>query len=255
MERWKMGADIHLWVEKNTNGKWNITKGMDVADLEWYQSMLDENKEKGINSDYNYLSEEYLLERIEEAKKPVDEWLYNGRNYNLFAILADVRNGRGFAGVKTGEGYNPISMPKGVPDDASDTYQNQVEDWNGDGHSHSYFTLKELKVYDWDQTTVSYGVVSERYYKEIKETGESPTSYSGGISGKNIEVVNEEVMDGILSGTIERFEGIEYYVRMRWGVTYKEEAGLFYTDSIKALEELSESENQDDVRIVFFFDN
>lgn len=250
-----MGADIHLWVEKNTNGKWDTTKGMNVSDLNWYQSMLVENKGKGEASQYNHLSEEYLLERVEEAKKPVDDWLYSGRNYNLFAILANVRNGRGFAGIKIGEGYNPISMPKGVPSDASSTYQKEVEDWNGDGHSHSYFTLKELKEYDWNQATVLYGVVPEDYYKELKESGESPTSYAGGVSGKDIEVVSEEQMEIILSGLIERDESIKYYVRMQWGVTYKDVAQGFYEDSIKALEELSESKNQDDVRIVFFFDN
>ena len=44
---------------------------------------------------------------------------YGDRNYNLFAILANVRNGTAFAGCKTGEGFNPISNPKGVPSDAS----------------------------------------------------------------------------------------------------------------------------------------
>lgn len=36
------------------------------------------------------------------------------RHYQLFAMLAGVRNGTGFAGVKTGEPVKPISEPRGV---------------------------------------------------------------------------------------------------------------------------------------------
>lgn len=39
------------------------------------------------------------------------------RNYDLFAILANIRNGSGFAGVPTGEGFVPISEPRGIPQD------------------------------------------------------------------------------------------------------------------------------------------
>lgn len=256
-----MGADIHLWTEKKEDGKWNIVENIDIHDLSWYQEMLDENREKGETSRWKHMSEDYLLKSIEAAKKPREQWLYSGRNYNLFSILANVRNGRGFAGVKTGEGFNPISEPKGVPKDASTIYQEQVESWDCDGHSHSYLTLKELKEYDWNQTTTLYGVVSEDYYKELKETGEPPTSYSGGVSGRGIEVVSEDYMLNILISDELPYEGglrgknVEYYVRMKWNVKYKDTAQGFYEDSIKALEELSGSKDQDDVRIVFFFDN
>lgn len=66
--------------------------------------------------------------------------LYRGRNYHLFSILADVRS--------YGDG-TAISEPRGVPDDASDAYLYIVEQWKGDGHSHSYFTLTELLEHDW----------------------------------------------------------------------------------------------------------
>lgn len=41
----------------------------------------------------------------------------DGRNYDTFAMLANVRNGRGFAGVKTGDGFPFIAEPRGLPDD------------------------------------------------------------------------------------------------------------------------------------------
>lgn len=39
------------------------------------------------------------------------------RHYQLFAALAGVRNGYGFAGVPTGEWVKPISSPRGLPKD------------------------------------------------------------------------------------------------------------------------------------------
>ncbi len=39
------------------------------------------------------------------------------RHYQLFAVLAGVRNGYGFAGVPTGERVKPISSPRGLPKD------------------------------------------------------------------------------------------------------------------------------------------
>lgn len=38
-----------------------------------------------------------------------------GRNYNLFGFLADVRNGTGLAGVKTGEPVEPLFPLRGLP--------------------------------------------------------------------------------------------------------------------------------------------
>src|SRR5438105_2721170 len=39
------------------------------------------------------------------------------RHYQLFAVLAGVRNGRGFAGVPYGEAVRPIRQPRGLPAD------------------------------------------------------------------------------------------------------------------------------------------
>lgn len=52
------------------------------------------------------------------------------RNYAFFARLAGVR------------GTGPV--PHGLPDDASDLTLALSEDWEGDGHSHSWLPLKEF---------------------------------------------------------------------------------------------------------------
>lgn len=124
-----MGCDIHFYVEKKQpDGTWKIHG-------EFTREVEDE---------HTWLSQD---------GRP----LYSGRSYNLFAILADVRNGRGFAGIKTGDGFNPISEPRGVPDDASPEYKEIVEQWDGDGHSHSHHTLRQLLDYDWTQCTTCQG--------------------------------------------------------------------------------------------------
>jgi hypothetical protein len=61
---------------------------------------------------------------------------YEGRDYEFFALLADVRN---HANIK------PISEPRGWPDDLSNGLKDIKEYWEFDGHSASYFTLSELK--------------------------------------------------------------------------------------------------------------
>lgn len=154
-----MGCDIHLYVEKKIDGQW-------ISQDKW-------------TKDDDSISVSY------------GDRFYGDRNYDLFAILADVRNGYGFAGIETGEGFNPISKPKGVPGDASQQYLKVVEQWDCDGHSHSYFTLRELLNYDWTQVTKLQGFVNLEQF--IKFMGKSefsdspgPESYCGGVDGRLI---------------------------------------------------------------------
>jgi hypothetical protein len=43
-----------------------------------------------------------------------------------------------------------------VPKDASSGYLYEVNNWDSDGHSHSYFTLKELLDVDWNNYDTEY---------------------------------------------------------------------------------------------------
>lgn len=211
---------------------------------------------------------------------------WDGRNYDLFAILADVRNGRGFAGVKTGEGFEPIADPRGVPEDAHPETAEFMDSYGCDGHSHSWYTLAQLRAYDWDgQSTERCGVVSAEVYERLKATGETPGSWSGGISGAGITTFSEEgyeqwkaegrpnpgtesmnaalrredrnAPDGV--GVIERPVhpgAVRPYVRMYWPVTYREAAGERWFRTLDELAALvPEGGSDEDVRVVFFFDN
>ena len=67
--------------------------------------------------------------------------IYHGRHYYLFGILAGVRH----------DIVEPISEPKGLPDDLSPEVAANARWWDIDGHSHSYFTLEELQAVDWNK--------------------------------------------------------------------------------------------------------
>lgn len=58
------------------------------------------------------------------------------RDYFLFALLADVRN--------YDRDVTPISSPRGFPDDASVVTKIDRDNWDADGHSHSYILSSEM---------------------------------------------------------------------------------------------------------------
>lgn len=102
-----MGCDIHLYKEKNVNGKWL------TAD-EW------ETEDYG---DGDVWTDVPWEER------------FTGRNYNLFGLLSK--------GVRRHIDFG--FEPRGIPLDASDEVREKIESYGCDGHSHSYLYLHELK--------------------------------------------------------------------------------------------------------------
>ena len=117
---------------------------------------------------------------------------YDGRNYALFAILANVRNGYGFAGCDTGNGFVPISTPRGLPDNVD----NEILEYSW-GHSHSWLLLSEILAHNWEQRTKLRGFVQSPGYQEFKENGH-PTYYCGGFGGVKTRLVSNKEMDEIL---------------------------------------------------------
>lgn len=222
-----MGCDIHCYAEKKVNGKWEKISG--IFKYRYY------NPERPTTVD-----EDGYVNNSE-----FDDHPYSGRNYDLFGILADVRNGRGFAGVKTGEGFNPIAQPKGLPEDVSIEVQKESDRWDGDGHSHSYFTIKELLEFNWNQLSMKQGWVDKKEYQSYLENG-VPDSWCGGVIGPNVlHVPNSDILT-------EDLPSVKKYTSVQWGTTYRATVGETFFESIKKLQEFGADE---DVRIVFWFDN
>ena len=113
-----MGCDIHVYTEK-------------------YISHI-KGEERWVNIDYWQYNPWYKEEDNDGERMLEHIPFYRGRDYELFGILADVRHGA--------EG-GPISQPKGLPQDVSNITKKESDNWGSDGHSHSYFTLCELKDY------------------------------------------------------------------------------------------------------------
>lgn len=286
-----MGCDIHLYVEKfnGETNTWEPVKGPnsqianyrewaensrksgdletaarfeeEAKKIENFQALtealvkLEETYPKNERKENPDLEEEYQAElrsvhNYDGPTSPIN-FLYNGRNYDVFSILADVRNGYGFAGVKTGAGFNPISEPKGLPDNVSTLVYEASDAWGIDGHSHSYLTLRELLEYDWNQVTQHTGYVSKEYYKTFKEKGK-PDSWSAGVWGADVKFITNQEMDEILNGSSP--DTPQTYTHVVWDEPYYVSADNFYTKSIPMLKELSDGK-PDDIRIVFWFDN
>jgi len=114
-----MGCDMHCIIErKNKTGEWEVIKGYD-------RHLLFMRGRKN-DRDLGY---------YEENKKLIADWIYDGRNYELFATLANVRNDGNI---------RPMFPDRGVPEDASKETAEEVGDIGFDGHSHTYFTLHEF---------------------------------------------------------------------------------------------------------------
>lgn len=236
-----MGCDIHLYVEKRVAGKW-------VSADKWIKS---EDDPKRMRLSYK-------------------DAFYHDRNYDLFAILANVRNGHGFAGCKTGDGFNPIAEPRGLPEDVCELVRAESDAWDCDGHSHSYFTVAELMRYDWTQTVTKSGVVDAATFEKwrrMKEWVTEPENYSGGVGGPSVKHVTPVEMDKLVTKAMEDApqgqgnEGIvkhlhaklhDIYTRVEWDQPYSERVSYFLSGVLPKLWRLGLPDN---VRIVFWFDN
>jgi len=124
--------------------------------------------------------------------------LYFGRHYALFSVLADVRN------------YNelPLIAPaKGLPLALSPEVARMAEQWDCDGHSHSYLTLKELLEFNWYQPITSSGLVPWPAYVTWKDRHpwdieEGPSSWARAVTG---EIISQEEADARIK-TLSRAE-------------------------------------------------
>jgi hypothetical protein len=254
-----MGCDIHLFTEKRgADGKWRHAPavmhtcwgcdGKKIYDTHYKPELIGTT----------------CLACKGKGEQPGEYW--EGRNYCLFAILADVRNGHGFAGIQTGTRFEPIAPRRGLPPDACKEAQEYIGDDDGFLHSTSWVALPELldDVY-WKKTNKQCGVIparSEDAHSDEKEsTYESfvagkrrqPASWCGDIHGPSIIVLEErEYLRLKMADKLEADK--KYHVRVWWEVTYAEAVGHFYTETIPKLIDLAAGDPSS-VRLVFAFDN
>lgn len=158
----------------------------------------------------------------------------NGRNYSRFATLANVRN----------YGDTPyIDDPRGLPDDITKEVKEDAESWGDDGHSHSYFTLKELIDFQKNAPPLRHrGMISLEAQKALDETGKTPDEWCQGTNMKGWDWREWTEENTVLVPLIEAIKqrADELYVIYGW--LWEEEPDEAY-------------KRADDIRIVFWFDN
>lgn len=153
--------------------------------------------------------------------------LCDDRNYELFAVLADVRN---YAGVPY------IDEPRGIPADACARTRFDYKAWGVDAHSASYFTLEELM--EWNEKAESVkrsGMVSPEDAARL-DAGEEPVRWC-------------------------QWTNMEGWVKRTWSTDYKpldhliDEMYRRGCDLWLWFDKESAKERAGMLRIVFWFDN
>jgi hypothetical protein len=239
-----MGCDIHFYVERRNGSGW---KSCDVWEKPEYEDEGD------------------------RLTVPYGKHFYGDRNYDTFAILANVRNGHGFAGVDTGDGFVPIAEPRGLPDDLSPELKAEADAYLE--HTPTWLLLKELMDYDWTRTTTKRGWVSGAEFEDWtsynRGRGLGPRGWSGGVSGGSVQHISEQEMERRVqairdefkgrplpwrnefqTAIKERLEGV--YCLVSWQTPYYRAASSFLSETLPRLWRLGAPE---DVRCVFWFDS
>jgi hypothetical protein len=231
-----MGTDIHCALEIRKGGKW-------IAQMQ---------------------RNEYFGKWKDEPEMTA-KFDVGGRDYDLFAILGNVRNGHGFAGCDTGDGFNFITDLRGIPADAS----SQAIDALSHEHSASWVTVAELLAFDWTQTTVHRGWVTAvefEKWERMKEWKPAPDSWCGAVSGGKVQHVSEYDMrkkvTKIMRGgdhktSLERLEQEleSVYCQISWVEQYSESVGHFWKVIMPRLMKLANEHGAENVRLIFDFDS
>lgn len=216
-----MGCDIHNHVEyrkdvycgKDKNGK-------------------PKRKTKWFCGDYFKINPFYGI--IEGEKKYNLVRFCEDRYYSLFATLANVRN-------YTDTPY--IAEPRGLPFDVTKEVKKESDDWGDDGHSHSYFTLKELIEYQSKIGPLKHrGMISPEAQKELDENGKLPTEWWQWTSLKGWDYREWEEENTVLVPLIEALKARadDLFLITEWEWEKAPEKAL---------------EKADNIRLVFWFDN
>jgi hypothetical protein len=243
-----MGTDIHLQIErydKDTNTWIDINKQALP-----YRGTLNELWDK--SDDKPKRTEQEIQDMIFEY------WSNNpeSRCYMVFSLLADVRNGYGFAGVETYKPIQPIDNLRGTP---SNTSFNEVfdkeEEWC---HSFTYYSMKELLEHvSWGEDVHNSGYVLYNDWGEYIESQATdspmpcPNNYCGDVSGKGIEKYSMDDFENLNNANADKV-----YIKAKWTEPSPLKQTSFWNWlNSKVMSKLSDKYGVDNIRINMYFDN
>ncbi len=195
-----------------------------------------------------------------------------GRNYTLFAILADVRNGYGFAGSYRHEPLKAIAPDRGIPSwlevDEDNYCAELVNEWYGTkyadseehfmgtelgDHSFTYMALSEIINWEgWDSYLSQGGVVSKDHYQETIAKGNTPECWCRSVGGTDVHVVDESTYKTLTEFC--NYEGKQItHINCRW----KSEETLreMYQWFLDEITRIGDEYGYEDVYLVVGFDS
>lgn len=218
-----MGCDIHCIVERKGNdGMWKAIKGQGYL-IKMYKEYLQEAIEEQNTENISYYKKRISKVRKEQGLS--SEWIFDDRHYELFALLADVRNY---------DEWPALFADRGLPPLPSITTQFELRDWRRDAHSWTHFSLKDIKDANWDQKVIKTAVVEDETWEEFSQHPEwkHPRSYCGWSSSTTANVRS-------------------------WELSYRDIADRFFKKVVSKMEILARHSPDGDegVRLVVFFDN
>jgi hypothetical protein len=240
-----MGCDIHAAIEFKQNGKWHA--------------------QTRPNPYVKYNTPETPPD---EREPDVTARLHFGRNYDAFAILANVRNGHGFAGIKTGDCFTPLSDGRGLPHDITEAGKHAC---SGE-HSETWISLKELLDYDWTEQIKHQGYVDVEVFEKwdrVKQWTPRPSEYCGGIGGASVAVESEDKMRQIVESIVGGKSGNDWteaiqtlkklhphtYCLVHWQESCADAAGELWTKVVPEMLRTAKDVGIDNVRMVMNFDS
>ncbi len=231
-----MGTDIHLKMQKRVDGTW-----LDMAP-QWPT---------------------YPFPKDDEGNMIWPEDDPTCRSYNVFALIAGVRNGTGFAGVPTHKPIEPIAANRGWPEDLDpkhDQHDYSLGDppedhWYPGDHSFTWASIAELRKADWGRAIDAVGIARAHIWDAFIEDPDAdcPGSWCGGVGGRDVVIMNaDEYAKAKQAGTLPKGD---INVRGSWTWNPLKRTG-FYTwlfgDRVNTLIEEHGLEN---LRLLIGFDS
>jgi hypothetical protein len=201
-----MGTDMWIYAEYKKNGKWNL-----IGEIE-------------SNTDYP--------REGKNAQQYKPKEIYDGRDYNLFAILADVRNPTGTS--LNNQKYDVISLPRGLPQDLSLEMTQWLKHWEDGVAWPSWLLLQEILDFDWENKIMVHQAMVEPSVAYLFGNGRNKFPY---------QQWPEDIP-------------IRYAVKMKGGVTvtwidaYKDSVDPYF---FEVLDSIKIYANPSDIRLVFWF--
>jgi hypothetical protein len=198
-----MGCDIHMYVEykKKSTNKWESG--------DFYR--VNPYKEFEGEPEYSVIE------------------LHGNRNYGLFSTLAGVRD--------YSDKVEPVTEPKGFPDDACDFVKVEYKGWGSDAHTPSWLTLKEIRDYQAKDPQMFWsGLLSPTQLEVFDERGIRPEHWCQGTSQEGYERRDWSTPNEYCVPLIDKLQARALHLLQYDWQEYNQE-------------------NDDNIRIVFWFDN